>query len=139
MTESDGIGFVQIRNEAITSVDFADYLKKLQQKYRTRRLAVFMDNLNVHKSKEVQLLYKQLNITPLWNVSYSPEYNPIEAVFSKVKAIFNQQRLNCLVNKIGFNIENTIKIAFKRISADHCAACVRKSTHLLERACENNI
>jgi len=30
MTESDGIGFVQIRDEAITSLDFVDYLKKLQ-------------------------------------------------------------------------------------------------------------
>ena len=74
---------------------------------------------------------------PILNVGYSPEFNPIEAVFSRVKAVFNQKRLNCLVNKIGFNGDETIKLAFKAVSQDHCASCVRKSRHLLERACEN--
>jgi transposase len=64
-----------------------------------------MDNLAVHKHREVQLEYEKLNITPVFNVSYSPEFNPIEAVFSKVKSIYNQKRLNCLVNKIGFNAD----------------------------------
>ena len=81
-------------------------------------------------------VYRELNITPVLNIAYSPQYNPIEAVFSKVKAIFNQRRLHCLVNKIGFNADTTIQIAFKAISLDHCAACIRKSRHLLERACE---
>ena len=47
----------------------------------------------------------------IFNVSYSPEFNPIEAVFSKVKAHFSLNRLNCLVNKIGFNTDNAIKAA----------------------------
>ena len=73
-------------------------------------------------------------IIPIFNVAYSPEFNPIEAVFSKVKAIFNRRRLNCLVRKIGFNFDDTIRIAFKAISKDHCTACVRKSKYLLEKA-----
>jgi len=40
---------------------------------------------------------------PIWNIGYSPEFQPIEAVFSKVKRVFNSQRLNNLVNKTGFN------------------------------------
>ena len=70
----------------------------------------------------------------MFNVGYSPEFNPIEAVFSKVKARFNSQRLNCLVNKIGFNADKEIIAAFKAITKEHCSACVRKSRHLLERA-----
>ena len=70
-----------------------------------RSLALFMDNLAVHKHREVQLEYDKLDITPVFNVAYSPEFNPIEAVFSKVKSIYNQKRLNCLVNKIGFNAD----------------------------------
>ena len=62
-----------------------------------------MDRLAVHKSKEVKELWNKLNIKPMFNVSYSPEFNPIEAVFSKVNALFNQQRLNNLVNKTEFN------------------------------------
>jgi len=70
---------------------------------------------------------------PSWNVSYSPEFNPIEAVFSKVKREFNSQRLNNLVNKKGFNIDKAIEAAFRMITADHCASCVRKSFFLLKR------
>ena len=46
-----------------------------------------MDNLYVHKSRAAREHFEKLNIEPIWNVSYSPEFNPIEAVFSKVKAI----------------------------------------------------
>jgi len=51
-----------------------------------------------------------------------------------VKAVFGRQRLNDLVNKLGFNFERAITAAFKSVTAEHCAACVRKSRHLLERA-----
>ena len=64
-----------------------------------------MDNLQVHKSNKMKEVYKELDIKPVLNIAYSPQYNPIEAVFSKVKAIFNQRRLHCLVNKIGFNTD----------------------------------
>jgi len=77
--------------------------------------------------------YQKLNIRIIFNVSYSPEFNPIEAVFSKVKARFNHKRLNNLVNKIGFNSDREIEQAFNAITTDHCASCVRKSFFLLER------
>jgi len=83
---------------------------------------------------DVKDIYGQLNMTPVFNVSYSPQFNPIEAVFSKVKAVFSRSRLNQLVNKRGFNMDEEIKAAFRSISIDHCASCVRKSFHLLDRA-----
>ena len=90
-----------------------------------------MDQLAVHKSKEVKEFYARSNILPIFNVGYSPEYNPIEAVFSKLKSLFNHKRLNNLVNKTGFNVDREIEEAFKAITIDHCASCVRKSFHLL--------
>ena len=68
---------------------------------------------------------------------YSPEFNPIEAIFSKIKAVFARWRLNCLVNKEPFDMNKEIKAAFQEITAKHCAACVRKSLYLLERAVKN--
>ena len=90
----------------------------------------------MHKSNEVKPFYEKLNIMPIFNVAYSPELNPIEAVFSKVKAIFNRNRLNCLVNKIGFNADNQIKKSFSEVTTEHCAKCVRKSRELLEKGCQ---
>ena len=138
ITSHEGIALRQYYAQAITGKDFADFLVKLRLRYPKRKLAVFMDQLRVHKELEhVQPMYIRHKITPIFNVAYSPEFNPIEAVFSKVKAIFNRRRLNCLVRKIGFNIDETIKLAFRSISKDHCTACVRKSMHLLEKACNN--
>ena len=48
-----------------------------------------MDQLAVHKSRDVRPWYEELNIAPVYNVVYSPEFNPIESIFSRVKALFN--------------------------------------------------
>ena len=50
------------------------------------RLAVMLDNLNVHKANLVKLLCKCHDVELIFNVSYSPLFNPIEGVFSVVKA-----------------------------------------------------
>ena len=92
-----------------------------------------MDNLSVHTAANVKEWWGKLDIVPIFNVPYSPQFSPIEAVFSKVKRKFNEERLNCLVNKIGFNFDRAIKDAFASITVDHCAACWRKSRWLLER------
>ena len=111
-----------------------NYLRKLHLRHERRPLALLMDNLPLHKANLVQALYPTLDMMPLWNVPWSPEFNPVEAVFSKVKAVFNRKRLGCLVNKIGHNIDRDIKTSFDKITAKHCGACVRKSYHLLHRA-----
>ena len=134
MSEEDGIHHVRIQDQAVDSFDFVEYLKMLCRKTGEVPLALFMDQLAVHKSKDVKPWYSDCDITPVFNVGYSPELNPIEAVFSKVKSRFNLRRLNHLVNKTGFNVDKEIKAAFKAITPAHCAACVRKSRHLLERA-----
>ncbi len=53
MTEEMGIGLILIYEQAITGVDFAYYLKKLRAKSGKQPIALFMDRLAVHKSKEV--------------------------------------------------------------------------------------
>ena len=135
MRENQGIVLLQIDNQAINSYDFVEYMHLLRRKMGSLPIALFMDQLQVHKSRDVREYFDELDIKPVFNVGYSPELNPIEAVFSKVKACFNSKRLNNLVNKFGFNADREIKVAFKTITKEHCAACVRKSRHLLEKAC----
>ena len=134
MSEEDGFGLLHINTQITNQDNFQDFLKDLKRKARKTPLALFMDQLNVHKAKKVQELMQSLDINPIFNVGYSPEFNPIESVFSKVKFLFARTRLNDLVNKKGFNFDRSISLAFKEVSAAHCAACVRKSYFLLERA-----
>ena len=134
MTEEEGILYPHLQESPCDSHDFIKYLYVLQRKMNFKPFALFMDNAPIHTAKVVKPYYADLEITPVFNVGYSPEFNPIEAVFSKVKRLFIHERLNNLVNKTGFNFDRTIKKSFRSINADHCGACVRKSLFLLQKA-----
>ena len=51
---------------------------------------VVMDNLSVHKSKRVERLIEQAGAKLLFLPPYSPDFNPIEEAFSKVKNILRK-------------------------------------------------
>ena len=48
-------------------------------------IALFMDNCTVHHSKVVTEYLKVNNIAAIFNVPYSPQYNPIEHYWGLVK------------------------------------------------------
>ncbi len=77
MTAEFGVGLTIIHNTAINGDDFIDFLKALRRHYPNRLLALFMDNLQVHKRLDVKTYYEKFNIAPVWNVAYSPEFAPI--------------------------------------------------------------
>ena len=134
MTEEKGMLLVHVYEHPIKEPEFRVHLSKMRSKAGRRPIALFMDNLWVHKNADIRELMRKLNIRPIYNVAYSPEFNPIEAVFSKVKRQFSCQRLHNLVTKIGFNMDTEAATAFRAITPAHCAACARKSLYLLKRA-----
>jgi transposase len=125
-SEEDGIELLHIFNQAITNKEFIKYLRYLKRKNR-QRIALFCDQLSVHRSKEVKVVYEELDIRPIYNVGYSPEYNPIESVFSQVKRTYNRERLNKLANGEIFDQTDQIRRSFKKITKQVIAACVKKS------------
>ncbi len=48
---------------------------------------VVMDNLQVHKMKRVQELIEGRGCQLVFLPSYSPDFNPIEEAFSRIKAV----------------------------------------------------
>ena len=59
-----------------------------------------MDNLSCHRSKKSQAEMTRLGFKWIYNVAYSPEFNPIELTFSKVKASFKSLRAKKLAGLI---------------------------------------
>ena len=59
-----------------------------------------MDNLNVHTCDKSTGKMKELGMKYVFNVSYSPEFNPIEFVFSKLKNKFKKLRARKLIGLI---------------------------------------
>ena len=134
MTAESGIYHVVTAETPIKEPEFCAHIIRLRAKAGRRPIALFMDNLWVHKRPECREMMAKLDIRPIYNVGYSPEFNPVEAVFSKVKRRFSSQRLHDLVTKVGFNMDREVEAAFRAVTPAHCAACARKSRHLLERA-----
>ena len=56
-----------------------------------------MDNLRVHTSIRAGKEMEELDIIPIFAPIYSPDYNPIEMMFSKLKGIVKRQRLKDMI------------------------------------------
>ena len=76
-----GVELIHVHYSAVTIENFIHYLRWLKIKNRDK-LAILMDNLSVHRSRDVKAFCQQNNIFCLFNIAYSPEFNPIESVFS---------------------------------------------------------
>ena len=58
MTEEEGIKHVRIQSEAVAVPHFIEYLKQLRRKMGQTPIALFCDQLAVHRSKDVKPWYE---------------------------------------------------------------------------------
>ena len=58
-----------------------------------------MDNLSVHRSAEIKERMDELGFGYIFNAAYSPEFNPIETVFSLAKSYIKKERLKSIANE----------------------------------------
>ncbi|MCA1740851.1 MAG: transposase, partial [Actinobacteria bacterium] len=71
---------------------FETYIEHFLTPTLKRGQIVVMDNLSVHKSKQVERLIEEAGATLLFLPPYSPDMNPIEEAFSKVKSILRKAK-----------------------------------------------
>jgi transposase len=73
-------------DEPMNGVIFVVYLeRRLVPSLRPGDIVV-MDNLSVHKSDHVRRTIEAAGVTPMYLPPYSPDFNPIEMAFEKLKA-----------------------------------------------------
>lgn len=78
---------------ALNKERFLEYLKdSLVPTLRPGDLVV-MDNLGSHKVAGVAELIRSAGAEPLYLPPYSPDFNPIEKMWSKLKALFRKLKL----------------------------------------------
>jgi hypothetical protein len=107
----------------VTKLSYHAFLRNLSEQMDNAPFALFMDQLQIHKSKDTLAVYDELSILPIFNVSYMPELNPIESCFSHVKRVFNRERLWALVNDFSFDVNEEISDAFDVITPDMVMKC----------------
>ncbi len=73
---------------ASTARVFEAYVEKALAPSLRAGQVVVMDNLGAHKPKRVRELIEGRGCELLYLPAYSPDYNPIEEAFSKIKRFF---------------------------------------------------
>jgi transposase len=99
---TEGIGPSMILDGAINGAAFQVYIEQVLVPSLHPGQIVVMDNLNVHKNAAVRTALRQAGCYPLFLPSYSPDFNPIELAFSKIKAY---------LRRVGVRTQETLETA----------------------------
>lgn len=75
---------------------FLDYLENVLIPTVHKGDIVVMDNMRTHHVKEVRTLLQAAGIKLLYLPPYSPDFNPIEKMWSKIKAILRKMKIRSL-------------------------------------------
>jgi transposase len=89
----DGIRAPAVFTGAMNTTRFVAYVQQCLLPSVCSGDIVVMDNLSPHKSMKVQQLFAVAGVEVLYLPPYSPDLNPIEMSFSKLKALLRKEKL----------------------------------------------
>jgi transposase len=105
-----------------TSVVFEAYVEQVLAPTLRRGQVVVMDNLSAHKGERVRELIEERGCELLYLPSYSPDLNPIEEAFSKIKRLLRRAEArtkDALVEAIGWAL-SAVTSRDARAFFEHC-------------------
>jgi transposase len=100
----EGMGATLAVEGATTARVFETYVEAVLAPSLKPGQIVVMDNLGAHRPKRVRELIEQRSCELLYLPSYSPDYNPIEEAFAKIKNLLRKaaaRTREALVEAIG--------------------------------------
>ncbi len=110
-----------IFNKPVTSDDYLEFIKMLNIRKRT----LFQDNARIHHSIKVKTYCSSKNINLIYNPPYSPEFNPIENLFSKLKTLFRKME--------HIDIIFEIKDLIKKITTSNLKNCYNHTEKIIKQ------
>lgn len=109
-----------------TSDKFLTYLKEILIPTLRSGDIVVMDNLRTHHIQAVGELLHGAGAQVLYLPAYSPDLNPIEKLWSKVKAVLRKLRA-----RSPDALDTAIRFALGQVSADDCVGWFRCAGYCL--------
>ena len=99
-----------IKNSA-NAIDFKNFIINLVNKGINNKY-LLLDNARIHHATIIKDYIKDTNNKLLFNVPYTPEFNPIEHVFARIKNILRLKNNNSVCRLL-----KNIKNAFNSITS----------------------
>ena len=132
ISEDSGLETYLLHPRAIKTEEYLQFLEKLKEKYPDERILLFIDNLSVHKTVDARAAYERLNITPVFNVPYSPQFNGIESYWSILKQHYKKLLLYHLMHEQPVDSVDLIESSVKRVPAQLVKNCARDGREQIE-------
>ena len=82
VSSSMGLVDAEIYDSAVNEKIFLEYIEKLSIAMGGEQFYLFMDRLSVHMMISVKHKMEEMDITPIYNCSASPDLNAIETCFA---------------------------------------------------------
>jgi transposase len=118
----EGMGPTLSVEGSTTSVVFEAYVEQVLAPTLRRGQVVVMDNLSAHKGERIEELIEQRGCQLIYLPSYSPDFNPIEEAFSKIKRLVRKAEARtreALVEAIGSAL-SAVSSKDARSFFEHC-------------------
>ncbi len=119
---AEGMGPSLTVEGATTSVVFEAYVEQVLAPTLRRGQVVVLDNLSAHKGERIRELIEERGCELIYLPSYSPDFNPIEEAFSKIKRLVRKAQARTkevLLKAIGSAL-SAVTSADARAFFEHC-------------------
>ena len=103
-----------------TAERFAEYLKTKLLPTLSKEDIIVMDNMRSHHAKIVTELLDKAGISYMYLPPYSPDLNPIEKMWSKMKSILRKRKI-----RIASELPEAVKAALEAVSTNDCRGWFR--------------
>ncbi len=123
-----GVLDLKVVQETVTGEVFIDFIERLLLPHLmvfdgyNPNSVVILDNCSVHHVSGVADAITDVGAFVHFLPPYSPDLNPIEMLFSKVKLMIRQMELELSASA---DIESIVLSAFSCVTAEDCAAWIK--------------
>ena len=124
ISDNGGLKAYTVHPKAITAKEIMEFVETLAAKFQGREFAIFMDNLQAHKTKEVLETCRRPKARPIFNVPYSPDFNGIETYFSLLKGEYKKLLLERLIKGAKVDSPSLISQSIQWVDQDKVKRCV---------------
>lgn len=108
-----------------TAERFAGYLKDTLIPTLSSEDIIVMDNMRSHHAKVVKQVLDASGIRYLYLPPYSPDLNPIEKMWSKIKAYLRKEKV-----RIALRLPDAVEKAFSTVTPSDCLGWFRSCNYV---------
>ncbi len=98
-----------------TNENFIDYLKNVLSPTLKKDDIIVMDNMRTHHSKAVKKAIEELKLNVIYLPPYSPDFNPIEKMWSKIKSVLRKLKIRAFSE-----LKSGVDSAFSCVTPNDC-------------------